>query len=164
MNVFEPGDLRRLYWVDSVTDGTNIYYFPFKYKVSYSSTVTEYTMVMRLAEQYLIRAEARAMQNNLAGAISDVNVIRERAGLDTLSSTLTQSQTLAAIIRERQVEYFTEWGHRWYDLRRLKEIDVTMDTVCPQKGGVWNTEHQLFPIPFTEVQVNKNLVQNPGYQ
>lgn len=161
---FEIGDLRRAHWVDSVNVTSGTFYFPYKYKVGQSFTVTEYTMVLRFAEQYLIRAEARANQGNVTGAMDDINVLRNRAGLTALSNSLSQPQALAAIAHERQVELFTEWGHRWFDLRRTNSIDQTMDTVCPQKGGTWNTSAQLFPIPLTEIQANGNLVQNQGYQ
>lgn len=69
-------------------------------------------MVMRLAEQYLICAEARAQLNRIAGdsgAGMMLNVIRNRAGLSGTSAT-TKSEMLDAIIKERRVELFTEWG------------------------------------------------------
>jgi hypothetical protein len=69
-------------------------------------------MVLRLAEQYLIRAEARAHQGNLTGAKDDLDKIRNRAGLEGIPITNTQAM-LDAIAHERQVELFTEWGHRW---------------------------------------------------
>ncbi len=67
-------------------------------------------MVLRLAEQYLIRAEARAHQNNAEGAISDINIIRTRAELPGLENTLTQDEILSAVAHERQTELFAEWG------------------------------------------------------
>ncbi len=85
INSFEHGDQRKVNWLDSVVVSGNTYYFPFKYKsATLNSDVTEYTVVLRLAEQYLIRAEARTQQNNSFGAISDLNVIRSRAMLPKL--------------------------------------------------------------------------------
>jgi hypothetical protein len=95
-------------------------YFPTKYKNDQISPITEYSMVMRLAEQYLIRAEARAEQSNITGAnsaTSDVNAIRARAGIAGTTAT-TQNDMLQAIADERLRELFTEWGHRWLDLKR----------------------------------------------
>lgn len=164
LNAFESGDQRRNYWV-GVDSTTGVkYYYPFKYKtktVSISS-LTEYLMVLRLAEQYLIRSEARAQDGNLNGAIDDLNKIRNRAGLPN-TTALTQTETLSAILRERQVELFTEWGHRWLDLKRTNTINTVMDVVTPLKGGTWSASKQLFPIPFSDIQADPNLTQNPGY-
>jgi hypothetical protein len=61
------------------------------------------------------------------------------------------------------VELFTEMGHRWFDLRRTGKIDAVMSVVAPQKGGTWDATKQLLPIPASEIVLNSNLVQNPGY-
>ncbi|WP_448698166.1 RagB/SusD family nutrient uptake outer membrane protein [Mucilaginibacter sp. AW1-3] len=168
LNSFEAGDQRRTNWVSSVTSGGTTYYFPFKYKVAGSTTapVTEYTMVLRLAEQYLIRAEAEAngAGRGTAAAIADINVIRKRAGLSNTPAS-TQQQLLAAILHERQVELFMEWGSRWLDLKRTGNVDAVMGTggVCAAKGGTWRSEWALYPIPLTELNADPSLVQNPGY-
>jgi hypothetical protein len=162
LNAFEPGDIRRSDWVDSVISGGITYYFPFKYKIQTASTLTEYSMVLRLAEQYLIRAEAEARLNNLPDAINDLNIIRTRAGLPNTSAT-TQTELLAAILHERQVELFTEWGHRWLDLKRTGLVDSVMTMVTPQKGNTWNTVQQLYPIPKSDILIDNHLTQNTGY-
>lgn len=162
-NAFETGDNRKTKWVSSITVGTTTYYFPYKYKVYSASAITEYSMVLRLAEQYLIRAESRVQQNNLSAAVADLNIIRNRAGLPGYAGLADKTSLQTAILHERQVELFTEWGHRWMDLKRTASIDAVMSVVTPQKGGAWNTNWQLYPIPFTEIQNNSNLSQNPGY-
>jgi len=163
LHSFEDSDHRRREWVDSVVVDTNVYYFPFKYKVSTpGAPVSEYEMVFRLAEQYLIRAEARAQQNNLSGAEADLNKIRDRANLPPVNA-VSRDSLLTIILHERQVELFTEWGHRWLDLKRTKNIDNVMDIVTPQKGGKWQSYKQLYPIPLSEVQRDPNLTQTPGY-
>ena len=164
-NAFETGDLRKTNWIGSITSFGSTYYYPYKYKVSPggpSLAVTEDMMVLRLAEQYLIRAEARAQQNNLAGSTSDLNVIRARAGLSG-TSAVSQSDLLSAIAHERQVELFTEWGDRWFNLKRTGTADAVMSIVTPQKGGTWATTDQLLPLPKNEIIINSNLIQNPGY-
>ena len=157
---FEPGDLRYTNWVKSVTYSGTTYYCPYKYKVKSGATVTEYYDVLRLAEQYLIRAEVRNNQSNTTGAISDLNVIRKRAGLTALSSTLTQDQCKAAIEQERRIELFCEWGHRWLDLKRTNRANAVLSTVKPK----WVPTAVLYPIPITEIQSDPSLApQNDGY-
>jgi hypothetical protein len=162
MDAFEPGDQRKTSWTGSITTTSGTYYFPYKYKVFNAPTLSEYSMVLRLAELYLIRAEARARQGNISGAQDDLDTIRARAGLPPTTAT-DQASLLAAILHERQVELFTEWGHRWLDLKRTGQVDAVMSVVTPLKGGSWNTTQQLYPIPTSEIASDPNLSQNPGY-
>lgn len=173
LNAFEPGDQRRNKWVDGFVEGNDTIFFPAKYKigeqkplVSSPEMLTEYSIMLRLAEQYLIRAEARARQNNLVGAIADIDMVRGRANLTLIADTnpdISPEDILNTILHERQVELFTE-GHRWLDLKRLNKADEVMSTVTPLKGGSWETTDQLLPIPYMELQFGVNLTQNPGYQ
>jgi hypothetical protein len=162
-NSLETGDQRKTAWTGSVAPGTITYYFPYKYKSTIASgSATEYLMMLRLAEQYLIRAEARGQQNNISGAQADLNVIRNRAGLPNTTAA-TQSDLLSAILHERQVELFTELGQRWLDLKRTNNVDNVMRVVTPLKGGTWNSNWQLYPVPVSDIQKNPALVQNSGY-
>ena len=169
LNSFEPGDQRRLNWVDSIVVSGITYYYSYKYKSATSNApVTEYTMVLRLAELYLIRAEAEAQLNDLSDATSDLNMIRSRAYLPNIASIISSSQAslLVAIQHERQVELFTEWGHRWLDLKRTGTVNSVMGSpggVCSAKGGIWKSDWQLYPIPLYELQQDANLTQNLGY-
>lgn len=172
LSSFEPGDLRKANWVSSVVSSGITYYFPFKYKVGPNNPnspanppVTEHLMLLRLGEQYLIRAEARAMENNTAGAQADLNVIRTRAGLPNTTAS-TQAQLLIAILHERQVELFAELGHRWLDLKRTNNIDAVMQIATPQKtngSGTWNSYQQWYPLPYSDIQLNPSVKQNAGY-
>jgi hypothetical protein len=160
---FESGDLRKENWTDSIMSpsGLTKWFFAHKYKVKFEDTETEYSVVMRLSEQYLIRAEARAMQNKLIGlnsAESDINIVRARAGL-TGTTAVLQSELLTAIEKERRVELFTEWGHRFFDLKRWGRLDAVLDPVKPN----WDTTDALLPIPQSEILANPRLKQNPGY-
>jgi starch-binding outer membrane protein, SusD/RagB family len=165
VNAFEVNDQRKTNWVDSVKPSSVAYYFAKKYKVgNVIASTSEYITVLRLAEQYLVRAEARAEQDNIVGARDDLFAIRRRAGL--LDATLTandKSSLLSVIIHERQVELFTEWGHRWLDLKRTGNLDAIMNTVAIQKGGIWNPTRGLYPIPQTEIDRNPSIIQNSGY-
>ena len=163
VNSFEEGDRRKEDWVGSVNVEGTTYYYPYKYKIGAVYTeVTEYIMVQRLGEQYLIRAESRVQLDNTSGAVADLNVIRTRAGLSGTTAT-TKATLLTAIQHERRVELFTEWGHRWLDLKRTHTVDVIMSEVTPQKGGIWSTNWQWYPIPLDDLQKNTNLEQNIGY-
>ncbi|MCG8321295.1 MAG: RagB/SusD family nutrient uptake outer membrane protein [Cytophagales bacterium] len=158
LSVFEVGDNRQLNWISSVTPDTETFYFPFKYKVRFSATdgpILEHLVVFRLAEQYLIRAEARLQLGNVTGATQDINVIRNRSGLGNVTSI-----DLAGIEQERRIELFSEWGHRWLDLKRTKRADAVL---APIKSS-WQSTDVLFPIPQEEIESNPNLIpQNPGY-
>lgn len=167
MNAFETGDQRKTNWTGSQTVSGTTYNYACKYKLSTTTatTINEYVTVLRLAEQYLIRAEARANLGKLTGSKSaqeDLNVIRTRAGLSGTTAT-TKDDLLTAILHERQVELFTEWGHRWFDLKRSGKADEVMSVVTPLKGGKWSSNWQLYPLNQLEIQQNPNLQQNPGY-
>ncbi|MCC8424295.1 RagB/SusD family nutrient uptake outer membrane protein [Mucilaginibacter sp. UR6-11] len=163
MSKFEPGDQRRTQWVNSVTTGGTTYYFAYKYKNNVlNSAINEYTNIFRLGEQYLIRAEAETKLNDIAKAQADLNAIRNRAGLPNTTAT-TQAALITSILHERQVEFFSEMGHRWMDLKRLGVVNSIMGTVTPTKGGIWNANDGLYPVPATDLNADPNLVQNPGY-
>ncbi|OXG03658.1 SusD-like starch-binding protein associating with outer membrane [Flavobacterium araucananum] len=159
MSAFNNNDLRKTHWIKAVTDGTKTWYHPFKYKYSDTESSREYSIIFRLAEIYLIRAEARAQAGELIGAKEDLNKIRNKAGLgDTLAGT--QSEILDAILHERQMELFTEFGHRFFDLKRVGKIQSVLSIA---KSG-WDTRDVLFPIPEVELNLNPNLKpQNSGY-
>ncbi len=165
LHSFEENDQRRVSWVDSVVVDNQLYYFPYKYKSGYTgnSSPDENYMVFRLGELYLIRAEARAQQaGKLADAVADLNVIRGRAGLAG-SAFPDASAALTAIQHERQIELFCEWGNRWYDLKRTGTANTLMPAICQVKGGTWNPNWLLYPVPLSEIQRNPLLVQNAGY-
>lgn len=160
MNSFSATDLRKSHWTGAITDGSSTWYHPFKYKeFDYTATSVEYSIVLRLAEQYLIRAEARAQQGDLIGAKEDLDKIRQRAGLAQTPAS-TKEQILDAILQERRWELFTEYGHRFFDLKRSGQIDAVLS---PVKTG-WNTTDNLFPLPQNELSINPNIrPQNSGY-
>jgi starch-binding outer membrane protein, SusD/RagB family len=168
LNSFEINDGRYTNWIGLRTVGSNKYYYPNKYKVEAITATnpptapSEYLMVLRLGEQYLIRAESRAMLNKLSESTNDLNFIRARSGLPPTAAT-DQDSLLSTIFHERQIELFTEWGHRWLDLKRTNKANSTMTIVTPSKGGAWNSSAQLYPIPLGDIESNPNLVQNDGY-
>ncbi|MDB5139346.1 MAG: SusD family protein [Mucilaginibacter sp.] len=141
----EPGDIRQ----------------PFDYSTNPNAKQGKYVNVspgidpvnlFRLAEMYLIRAEARAMENtpaSLIGALADLNVIRTRAGL-LPSAAATQADLMTAIIKEDRIEFAHE-AHRFFDLRRVNQT------------GIAQSARNLFPIPQSEILNSGGVVtQNPG--
>ena len=148
---------------DAIISGTT-YSVPFKYKyptnaLAVTAGVTEYQTVMRLAEQYLIRAEARArIGTNLSGALSDLNVIRSRAGVAT-STTTVAATLLDEIALENRKELFCEQAFRWFNLKRTGQADAVIGAL----KTTYKPTAKLLPIPQSAIDANPNLTQNPGY-
>ena len=159
-NAFEPGDLRKTLWIKIITNSSGTWYRPYKYKqVASTSPSQEYTILLRIEEQYLIRAEAKAMGGDFEAAKEDINAIRTRAGLQGTTAQ-GQSELLAAILQERRLEFFTEQSHRWFDLKRTGNAASALAPLKPQ----WQDRDVLLPIPENELLLNENLLpQNNGY-
>jgi hypothetical protein len=182
VNEFEANDQRKVLWTN--IDPSSGWYFAYKYKKdeTYEPDPAyepeEYLMVLRLAEMYLVRAEARIQSGNLEEGILDINQLRIRASkpapdnLPILANGLDKESALRALEHERRVEFFTEWGHRWLDLKRwtayanpaVSRIDEIMPDAAISKGSEWQSSDKFFPIPFEDLRLNPNLnPQNPGY-
>ncbi|WP_166641964.1 RagB/SusD family nutrient uptake outer membrane protein [Pedobacter duraquae] len=125
------------------------------YGVLYNTTATstDPSYLIRIAELYLIRAEARAQQNKLADAVADLNAIRARADVTATTAT-TQPAIIQAIEDENGIEFAFE-AHRWFDLVRTERAGVVL--------GITNRNFWLFPIPYSDVQSDPDVTQNPGY-
>ena len=123
-------------------------------------------ILMRLAEIYLLHAEALAMTGDSAGALKYVNAVRLRAKLPSVSG-LAGGLLIDKILDERRLELAFE-GFRFFDLvRHDKAIDV--------HNSVWKDDsyyltrdpldqYSIFlPVPTTVLDTNPNIEQNPGY-
>lgn len=162
LKAFEDGDRRRDAWVMPLTLGGVETFQPYKYRNNTAAAATasgrvEAPTILRLAEQYLIRAEARLQQGDTEGARSDINTIRDRAGLDELP---TGADLEEAIIQERRIELFCELGDRWYTLKRTGTVDEVMSQLRPD---TWQSFAQWYPIQQSAINTNPNLIQNEGY-
>jgi starch-binding outer membrane protein, SusD/RagB family len=106
--------------------------------------------VVRLAELYLIRAEANQRLNTTIGAspLQDINKIRARSGAKALTEV-----SLANILTERRLELAFE-GQLIHDSKRVKKNVGTL---------VFSDNKLVLPIPQREIDTNKALVQNSGY-
>lgn len=162
---FAVEDKRKQVWMAG--NGSQLH--PHKYKFGEANSTPngyqeEYYVVMRLAEIYLIRAEAQILLSdaNTALAIANINVLRPRAGLQLLSNNLNAEDVKVAIANERKFELFAEWGHRWLDLKRTGKAVEVLSTIEVNKP--WLGEYQLlYPIPISEIDNNVNIAQNPRY-
>lgn len=158
MNAFETGDQRKTAWTKTrVYNGATLCY-PFKYKIRTSPTVTENYVVYRLAELYLIRAEANAHLGNMDAATYDINIIRSRAGLEMVDVT-SQQEALQKIEQERRIELCFEWGLRWFDLKRTGRAKAILSPIKSK----WSDNDTLWPIPVNQLNLNPSLTQNAGY-
>jgi len=119
----------------------------------YRSPGSDPSYVIRIAELYLIRAEARAQQSKLTDAAADVNAIRTRAGL-AATTAASKDDLLLAVENERKIEFALE-PHRWFDLVRTGRAATVLSITDPNR--------YLMPIPSVQLQTDKALEQNPGY-
>lgn len=163
LNSFEKDDLRKTNWVKQFTAREPYAWYAYKYKListPSSSADAEDQVLIRLAEIYFIFAEANAQLGNNTEAITTLNAIRTRAGLAGLSPSLDKNEILLAIEKERQVELFLEYGHRWIDLVRTGRADAVLGS---EKPASWKSYSKLFPVPEQDILLNPFLSQNPGY-
>jgi len=119
----------------------------------YRSPATDPAYVIRIAELYLIRAEAKAQRAELGDAITDLNIIRDRAGLAVTTAT-SQGDLLLAIENENRLEFALE-GHRWFDLVRTGRASAVL--------GVSDAKKYVLPVPIDQLNVDPALTQNAGY-
>jgi hypothetical protein len=122
--------------------------------------------ILRLADMYLIAAEAEAKLNGATTtAYGFIDEVRNRAGLTGLSAGLSKDDFIDAVLQERSWEFFAE-GDRWYDLTRtgkfLTEIPKAVNNVFPTRTP--QPKHRYFPIPQDEINANDLLEQNPDWQ
>lgn len=166
VTAFDNDDKRKLEWIKIIQVPSNgstpaqTYYYPSKYHEGQTKT-EEYSMVLRVAEQYLIRAEARLKQNKFTGnesAESDLNKIRGRSGLPN-TTAITDEELIMDVMNQRRFEFFAEWGHRWLDLKRTNLATQVLQPLKP----FWKNSSVLYPIPQYELVNNHNLKQNEGY-
>lgn len=117
------------------------------------STLDDDVILFRLAEQYLIRAEARVHKQNVSGALSDLNTIRRRSNIAEIADAASAQELLDLIADERRVELALE-PHRWFDLIRTGKAESVL--------GI-KTYQTFFPIPYNDIQADKDLEQNENY-
>src|SRR5690606_28584836 len=132
-----------------------------------SSTTPDYKFIVyRLAETYLLRAEAHWMKGDLAKAAEDINKVRARAKATPVPAS---EVTLDYILDERARELIIEEPRRitlnrlgiWYD--RTKQNSMNEPAFYYLIDETIQPHHALFPVPQTALDATPGLVQNPGY-
>jgi hypothetical protein len=127
-------------------------YFCLKYSQQFANVC-----IIRLAEMYLTRAECEAQLGDYSDARTDYNMTRLRAGLVADNSS-SGSGLITAIRGERDLELAMEGDHYFEVKRRQGSFNT------PGAGVLaWNAFNMIYPIPQSEVQQNKAMVQNPGF-
>lgn len=120
----------------------------------YRSTGADPTYVVRIAELFLIRAEAYAELQQYDLAIDDLNEIRDRALLSQKPSSSDKTNILLWIEDERRLEFAFE-AHRWFDLVRTGRAQSVL--------GITESFRLLLPIPYSQILADPAILPNPGY-
>ncbi|HCC70376.1 MAG TPA: RagB/SusD family nutrient uptake outer membrane protein [Bacteroidales bacterium] len=168
LDTFDPADLRGMYQGEAemedsytITNITKMYYYGVGAILNNGGINTSkwgdyYANIplIRLAEMYLVRAEANfestGPQVGPNTPLQDINIIRNRALAPEITGPITQDQ----IRQERYWELCWE-GHRLHDLKRW-ELDI-------EPGLAYDAGNLILPIPFREMEANDLLVQNSWY-
>jgi len=140
---------------DALFDEVNGFFRCIKYGTTRDDTGGN-TIVLRISEMYLIRAEALGRLGEPADALDDINIITERAGFGPYEEEdlQTQSDLTDLLLTERRAEFAFE-GHYWFDLVRYDEMEEVLGL---------ESFRRIMPIPQRELNISSGiLVQNPGY-
>ncbi len=172
---YKATDVRKnVYFVTSLFSGSNQNHIA-KYfgRATGAANVTD-PKVLRTAEVLLTRAEALAELGKDADALTDLNVLRKNrySDFDATKLTETGAALKASIELERRLELAFE-GHRFFDLKR-KNLPIVRNTtfgdLADGKGVTYvkpglaiNDPKFNLPIPQSEINANKAMLQNPGY-
>ena len=143
---------------------SDAYLFMHKFPSKFNSIIK-----LRLADILLLKAEAYVNQGNLTEAAAIVNTIRARVYLPALSASVTSSESSMAdaVLNERRLELSFE-GQRWFDLVRTGKVFEVMNTLNSRDEGRLPmdpvTEYTvMLPLPQSQIDINPNMTQNPGY-
>ncbi len=178
IDAYEPGDLRKdiTVFYDGCPDWEGMPYRPSYSNTGYnvrkflvSKTISPETntspanfVVYRYAGALLMQAEALNEAGMTSSAAAPLNIVRKRAGLPEVATTISKEAMREKIIHERRMELAFE-GHRWFDMIRIDGGNYAVEFL---KGiGKKNVTLQrlLLPIPQTEMDANPLMTQNPGY-
>ena len=157
-NSYDSMDKRKSEWITIFMSGDTSYYQVAKYK-NKQNNMNEYGVFYRLEEAYFYLAEALAYQDKISDATKVLNIVRAKRGIADIPSNLSVDNFIDELLRESHKEFFSEGGHRFFDLKRNGRIQQ-----LSSNKPTWQTFHDLFPIPEQQILMNRNLLpNNPGY-
>jgi hypothetical protein len=156
---YETGDVRRDTWVATTRSGAAGTVYRSAKWLGTKGDFLENLPIIRAAELYLIRAEAR-FRTDAAGARSDLNALRSKRGLAAVDAGLVGDALFNQILKERRLEFALE-GHRWFDLKRN---GLTISKHGNNQPVPYSDYRLLSPLPQDELILNELLVDNPGYK
>lgn len=119
-------------------------------------------VVYRYAGVLLMQAEALNELGRTAEACGPLNIVRKRAGLPEVPTSVSRQDMKDKIIHERRIELAFE-GHRWFDMIRIDSGEYAVNFLHSIGKTNATRERLLFPIPQTEMDSNPLMTQNPGY-
>ena len=154
----KPSDTIRAHFA-YITKITHVHGAPQGYDVT--GRIFKDVYAMRLAETYLLRAEAYLYKGDLDKAAADINVVRGRANATPVDPA---DVDIDYILDERARELVTEEPRR-LTLVRVGKLHERVKKYNPVSGPTIQEFHSLWPIPQTEIDSNlgAELTQNPGY-
>lgn len=153
----DPNDVRLTNLVYAPAPAENCWTFKYEGKLNVAQDCNN-VIIIRLSEMYLNRAEARMNLGNAGAALEDLNVIRSHRNAADLASA-----GLGVVKEERRRELAYE-GHYLYDLARWKDPVTREYYISTQNQNIEADSYRwALPISRRELEVNENLVQNPGY-
>ncbi len=155
---YEIGDIRRNAWIATTRSGATGTVFRSAKWLGTKGDFLENLPIMRAAELFLIRAEAR-FRTDAPGARSDLNALRSKRGLAAVDAGLVGDALFNQILKERRVEFALE-GHRWFDLKRN---GLTISKHSNNQPVPYSDYRLLAPLPQDQLILNELLVDNPGY-
>lgn len=156
---YEPGDIRRATWTETTRSGASGPVYRSNKWLGHKGDFLQNLPILRGAELYLIRAEARFRTANVAGARADLNALRSKRGVGAVDAALAGDALFAQIMKERRQEFALE-GHRWFDLKRN---GMAISKSARFEPVPYSDYRLLSPIPNDQLQLNELLEQNPGY-
>jgi hypothetical protein len=167
-------DVSKTYAANGVPSQRKFYVSLSKFKDSTRTSVAEAqsardVFVIRLAEMYLIAAEAKMKTGDLDSAAYYVNQVRTRAALPgrTAQMQVTAAQMNIDFILDERAREFAGEQLRWFDLKRTGKLASRLTAMNPDAAAFFQAYHQLRPIPQTQLDAVTNkaqFTQNPGYQ
>lgn len=146
-------------------------YWSKKLTYEYGEAMLYSPRYFRLAEMYLIKAEAYAKTNQVQKALDNVNIIRERAGLSgdqlfRLDNMQGYGSALDIVLDEKRLEYNLECCRSFDVFRNKRTMDRSYLAYQGWSGPAiipYTSNRIVHQVPQTEITQNPKLLQNPGW-